>query len=151
MSRAFHRLARAALAATLVVTLGGCVGTMVARGAANDFAREFDAHDVGALSMRYTPDVVITEPDGHKVTGREGVAQYFRTLFAKLPDAKMEVVDVELTSIDDGYLTVVKSRISSGGRSIAMRSVTKSRKIAGAYLVYESSWSSDPSIPSSPA
>ena len=127
-----------------MATLGGCIGTAIARGTANDFAKEFDAHDVKAISARYAPDVVLTEPDGRKIVGREKVAEYFRTFFARVPDAKMEVVDVDLTSIGDGYLTIVKSRISSGGRSVALRSVTKARKVAGEYLVYETSWSTDP-------
>jgi ketosteroid isomerase-like protein len=68
------------------------------RTAIDRFNEAFNRHDADALAVLLTEDTVFEDtspaPDGRRIEGKAAVVEFWRTWFARNPDAQFEAEDV---------------------------------------------------------
>lgn len=102
------------------------------RAAFDQFTKAINAHDLDALARHYSPDVVITGPEG-TMAGVDAATDYFRGMFAGFPDLSINVwskVTVGELVVDEWTLTGTNtgpvqlpdgSSVPSTGRTVTLR------------------------------
>jgi uncharacterized protein (TIGR02246 family) len=139
----------AALAA-LAPLLGGCVVHMVAHSIAADQTETFNKHDVDAIAASFTTDAVMVTADGSRLVGQEAIKAYLKRLFAAAPDIKMELVDIDTTSVGGGYKNTAHFKLAFANVSATLEMVSMTRKEGSKYLTYDATWTSATKLPDMP-
>lgn len=140
----FTLRARTIALSVLLATQTGCIVNMVARSKANDRVEEFNSHDVNLVARSYAKDAVLFEPNGKTLQGREAIATFYRKLFTLYPDAHEELVDIDVTSVSDGWLVNATWRMTAGHKTgtLHTRSLTISEH--GRDVTAKATWTIEP-------
>ena len=81
------------------------------------FNEAFNRHDADALASLLTDDTVFEDtsppPDGQRIEGRVAVVEFWRTWFARNPDAVFEAEDV-IVSDDRAVVRWVYRKVRNG-------------------------------------
>jgi len=81
------------------------------------FNEAFNRHDANALAAWLTDDTVFEDtspaPDGRRVEGKDAVVEYWRTWFARNPDAVFEAEDV-IVSGDRAVVRWIYRKVRKG-------------------------------------
>ena len=87
------------------------------RAAIDRFNAAFNRHDADALASTLTEDTVFEDtspaPDGHRIEGKTAVVAYWRTWFAKNPDAQFDAEET-IVSGNRGVVRWVYRKMRNG-------------------------------------
>jgi ketosteroid isomerase-like protein len=92
-------------------------GEQITRAAVERFNEAFSRHDADALASVLTDDTVFEDtspaPDGKRIEGKTAVVAYWRTWFARNPDARFEAEET-IVSADHVVVRWVYHKMRNG-------------------------------------